>query len=121
MLLGPPGPMLPPMLGDFVRDPMQNLLIDMFLGAFNLVGAPAVSIPAGFAGTLPVGLQLIGKMWDEETLLRWANAYQKKTEWHTHSPDGILTTAAQRVSDREARGADTAHRMPHDGTRGATE
>lgn len=121
MLLGPTVPMLPPMLGDFVRDPMQNLLIDMFLGAFNLVGAPAVSIPAGFAGTLPVGLQLIGKMWDEETLLRWANAYQKKTEWHTHSPDGILTTAAQRVSDREARGADTAHRMPHDGTRGATE
>jgi len=87
ILLGPTIPMLPPKLGDFVQDPMQNLLIDMFLGAFNLVGAPALSIPAGFVRKLPVGVQLIGKMWDEETLLRWANAYQKKTEWHRRKPE----------------------------------
>lgn len=86
MLLGPTIPMLPPKLGDFVRDPMQNLLIDMFLGAFNLVGAPALSLPAGFAGNLPVGIQLIGKLWDEETLLRWGHAYQQATAWHTRSP-----------------------------------
>ena len=49
----------------------------------NLAGLPGISVPCGFAGDgLPVGLQLIGRMFDEATMLRVADAYERVTEWH---------------------------------------
>jgi len=55
---------------------------------FNVNGAPAVSVPAGFSQLgLPVGLQLAGKPWDDALVLRAAAAYQHATEWHTHRPE----------------------------------
>ena len=53
----------------------------------NIAGLPGLSIPCGFAGGLPVGLQLIGKAFDEATLLRTAYAYEQATGWHKHRPE----------------------------------
>ncbi len=52
----------------------------------NLAGCPALSVPCGFAGGLPVGLQLIGRWWEEAELLRLAHAYQRATEFHRQRP-----------------------------------
>ncbi len=55
---------------------------------FNVNGAPAVSVPAGFSQLgLPIGLQLVGKPWDDALVLRAAAAYQRATEWHTRRPE----------------------------------
>ena len=58
-----------------------------FTGPFNLTGLPAISIPCGFTkGSLPIGMQLVGRWWDEATVLRAAHAYQQATDWHKRAP-----------------------------------
>jgi aspartyl-tRNA(Asn)/glutamyl-tRNA(Gln) amidotransferase subunit A len=69
------------------EDPLQMYLNDIFTIPVNLAGLPGLSIPAGFTQTgLPIGLQLIGRAFDEATLLRAAHAYQQVTSWHTRKP-----------------------------------
>jgi aspartyl-tRNA(Asn)/glutamyl-tRNA(Gln) amidotransferase subunit A len=64
-----------------------TLTLTRFTGAFNLTGLPAISIPCGFSsGGLPIGLQLVGRWWEEGTVLRAAHAYQQATDWHTREP-----------------------------------
>ena len=64
-------------------DPMAIYLGDIYTIGVNLAGLPALSHPIGFDGqNLPVGLQLIGKAWDEDTLLQTADAYQQVTDFH---------------------------------------
>ena len=83
----PTSPMPPFTLGEKTDDPLQMYLADVFTVSANLIGAPAVSIPCGFAaGRLPIGLQLTGRMFDEPTLLRIADAYERLTDWNTQSP-----------------------------------
>jgi aspartyl-tRNA(Asn)/glutamyl-tRNA(Gln) amidotransferase subunit A len=83
----PASPVPPFRLGEKTADPLQMYLTDIFTVSANLAGLPGISIPCGFAGDrLPVGLQLTGKMFDEETLLRVADAYERATEWHTQAP-----------------------------------
>ena len=54
-----------------------------FTGPFNLAGTPAISVPCGFSATgMPMGLQIVGKPFDEETVLRVAHAYEQNTDWH---------------------------------------
>jgi len=54
-----------------------------FTGPFNLAGTPAISVPCGFsAAGMPMGLQIVGKPFDEETVLRVAHAYEQNTDWH---------------------------------------
>jgi aspartyl-tRNA(Asn)/glutamyl-tRNA(Gln) amidotransferase subunit A len=66
--------------------PVRPSLI-RFTRIFNLSGHPAASIPCGFtAAGLPVGLQIIGRPFDEATVLRVADAYQRVTDWHTRRP-----------------------------------
>jgi aspartyl-tRNA(Asn)/glutamyl-tRNA(Gln) amidotransferase subunit A len=55
----------------------------------NLAGLPAASIPAGFAGGLPVGLHLIGNYFEEARLLNVAHQYQRVTDWHARTPPGL--------------------------------
>ena len=75
-------------LGAKADDPVQMYLSDIFTIAVNLAGLPALSIPAGFSGSRPVGLQLIGRHFDEERLLSVAHGYQQRTDWHTRRPGG---------------------------------
>ena len=75
-------------LGEKTDDPLQMYLADIFTVSANLTGAPGISIPCGFAaGQLPVGLQLTGRMFDEATLLKVADAYERLTDWHTRRPN----------------------------------
>ena len=58
-----------------------------YTGCYPLAGLPAISIPGGFtSGNLPIGLQLGGRPFSEETLLRVAYAYEQATPWHTKRP-----------------------------------
>ena len=61
-------------------------LSDIFTVPANLAGLPALSLPCGLAAGLPVGLQLLGRPFDEETLLRAGAAYQARTRHHEASP-----------------------------------
>jgi aspartyl-tRNA(Asn)/glutamyl-tRNA(Gln) amidotransferase subunit A len=75
-------------LGEKTSDPLQMYLADIFTVSANLTGSPAISIPCGFADDrLPIGLQLTGRMFDEATLLRVADAYERVTPWHIQAPD----------------------------------
>src|SRR3989475_5716789 len=70
------------------EDPLQMYLNDVFTIPVNLAGLPGVSIPAGFTQTgLPIGLQIIGKAFDEATVLRVARAYEAATPWHERKPE----------------------------------
>jgi len=74
-------------IGDRADDPLQMYLIDVFTVSANLAGLPAISVPCGFtADRLPVGLQLTGRRFDETTLLRIADAYEREAPWHSEAP-----------------------------------
>jgi aspartyl-tRNA(Asn)/glutamyl-tRNA(Gln) amidotransferase subunit A len=74
-------------LGEKTADPLQMYLADVFTVSANLAGLPAISIPSGFSpDRLPIGAQLTGRMFDEATLLRAAEAYQRDTRWHLEKP-----------------------------------
>lgn len=74
-------------IGEKIEDPLQMYLTDIFTISINLAGVPGISVPCGFtSGGLPVGLQIIGKHFDEETVLKTAYAYEQATEWHTKKP-----------------------------------
>jgi len=74
-------------LGERIADPLQMYLVDVFTVSANLTGLPAMSVPCGFTATrLPVGLQLTGRRFDEATLLRVADAYERDTAWPTQLP-----------------------------------
>ena len=73
-------------LGEKTGDPLQMYLADIFTVPANLAGLPGLSLPCGLAGGLPVGLQLLGRPFDEATLLRAGAAYQKTTRHHELAP-----------------------------------
>ncbi len=74
-------------LGERTADPVQMYLADVFTVSANLAGLPAISVPCGFAaGDLPIGLQLTGRRFDESTLLRIGDAYERDFEWSTRQP-----------------------------------
>ncbi|HLB29423.1 MAG TPA: Asp-tRNA(Asn)/Glu-tRNA(Gln) amidotransferase subunit GatA, partial [Dehalococcoidia bacterium] len=74
-------------LGEKLADPLQMYLSDVCTIPINIAGLPAISVPCGFANGLPVGLQVIGKPFDEGALLRVAYAYEQATEWHKRRPE----------------------------------
>ncbi len=74
-------------LGEKTSDPIQMYLNDIFTVSANLTGLPAISVPCGFSTErLPIGVQLTGRMFDEATLLRAADAYQRDTAFHAEAP-----------------------------------
>jgi len=74
-------------LGEKSEDPLQMYLSDIFTISVNLAGLPAISIPCGFSKMgLPIGLQLIGRPFEEETILRAAHAYEQATGWRMKKP-----------------------------------
>jgi len=86
-LVTPTSPTVPFKLGEKVDDPVQMYLSDVCTLPINIAGLPAISIPAGFADGLPIGMQVIAKPFAEETILKIAHAYQQATEWHRRKPD----------------------------------
>jgi aspartyl-tRNA(Asn)/glutamyl-tRNA(Gln) amidotransferase subunit A len=86
----PTTPAPPFRLGEKTDDPLQMYLGDVFTVSANLAGLPGISLPCGFAsssaGDLPLGFQLIGRPFDEETLLRAGDAYERDTVWHRARP-----------------------------------
>lgn len=87
LLLGPVAPTTAPKIGTTLSDPLQGYLADIYTVAANLTGLPGLSLPCGFdqAG-LPIGVQLIGRAFDEATLVRAGVAYQEATGHHRQSP-----------------------------------
>ncbi len=74
-------------LGEKTQDPLQMYLSDIYTISINLAGVPAISLPCGFdQDAMPVGMQVIGKHFDEATILRVAHAYEQATEWHKKRP-----------------------------------
>jgi aspartyl-tRNA(Asn)/glutamyl-tRNA(Gln) amidotransferase subunit A len=74
-------------IGEKTADPLQMYLSDIFTISINLAGVPAISIPCGFtSNNLPIGLQIIGKHFDEESVLKIAYAYEQSTDWHKRRP-----------------------------------
>jgi aspartyl-tRNA(Asn)/glutamyl-tRNA(Gln) amidotransferase subunit A len=87
VIAAPTTPTTPFKLGEKFSDPLQMYLNDIFTIPVNLAGLPGMSIPCGFSAEgLPIGLQLIGKAWDEETLFQVASNYESATDWHTRRP-----------------------------------
>ncbi len=86
LLLTPTAPSVAFRIGEKVDDPYAMYLNDLYTLPVNIAGNPAISIPCGFDQGLPVGLQLIGRPFDEATLLRAASAYQSLTDWHRRVP-----------------------------------
>ena len=85
-LITPTSPTVPFKIGEKVDDPMQMYLSDVCTLPINIAGIPAISVPAGFADGLPIGMQIIGKPFDEETVLHIAFAYEQATDWHNKRP-----------------------------------
>jgi aspartyl-tRNA(Asn)/glutamyl-tRNA(Gln) amidotransferase subunit A len=82
----PTSPIPPFRLGEKTADPLQMYLADIFTVSVNLAGLPGVSVPCGFADGLPLGFQLIGKMFGEAMILRVADAFERATDWHNAAP-----------------------------------
>ena len=86
LLLGPTAPTTAFGIGEKNDDPITMYLNDIYTIGANLAGLPAMSIPCGFAGGLPVGLQLIGPHFSEARMLNAAHRYQQETDWHLRVP-----------------------------------
>jgi aspartyl-tRNA(Asn)/glutamyl-tRNA(Gln) amidotransferase subunit A len=90
VILGPTSPTTAFNLGEKKDDPVAMYLSDIYTISVNLAGIPGMSIPAGFgADGRPVGLQLIGKYFDDARLLNIAHQYQQVTDWHKRLPKGF--------------------------------
>lgn len=86
VIIGPTAPTTAFQLGSQVDDPLTMYLNDILTIPVSLAGVPALSVPCGFAEGMPVGLQIIGKAFDESTILRVAHAYEAHTDHHKQRP-----------------------------------
>jgi aspartyl-tRNA(Asn)/glutamyl-tRNA(Gln) amidotransferase subunit A len=86
IIAGPVTPDTAFKLGEKSDDPVTMYLSDIYTIAVNLAGLPGMSVPCGFSDGLPVGLQLIGNIFDEARLLNVAHQYQQVTDWHCQLP-----------------------------------
>jgi len=86
VVVAPTSPTVAFPIGAKVDDPLQMYLSDVLTLSLNLAGLCGISVPCGFSGGLPVGMQVLGRPYDEETILRVAHAYERATPWHTYRP-----------------------------------
>ncbi len=75
-------------LGERIADPLSLYLADVDTVPINLAGVPSISIPCGFSEGLPIGMQIIGKHFDEATILRTAYTFEENTDFHNKRPEG---------------------------------
>jgi aspartyl-tRNA(Asn)/glutamyl-tRNA(Gln) amidotransferase subunit A len=87
IIITPTSPEVAFKIGEKTDDPLKMYLSDIFTIPCNLAGLPGISIPCGFtSGGLPIGLQILGRPFDEETILRVAHAYELRTNWRGRRP-----------------------------------
>ena len=120
--MGPTAPTPAFAIGAKTDDPILMYLNDIYTIGANLAGLPAVSVPCGLVGGLPVGLQIIGPHFAEERLLAAAHAWQRATDWHRRLPpasrerrrwNGKPSSASRSTrSSRRARRSSPARRPP---------
>ena len=88
LIASPTAPTAAFKIGEKADDPLQMYLSDIYTISANLASICGISVPCGFTSeNLPVGLQLLGKPFGEETLLQVAHAYEQSTDWHQRKPD----------------------------------
>ena len=87
IIIAPATPSTAFSLGEKADDPKEMYLQDVYTTSANLAGLPALSMPAGFVKSLPVGVQLIGNYFDEARILSVAHQFQSITDWHLTVPD----------------------------------
>ncbi|MBI4272691.1 Asp-tRNA(Asn)/Glu-tRNA(Gln) amidotransferase subunit GatA [Candidatus Uhrbacteria bacterium] len=89
-IVSPASPVLPFLLGEKSADPLTMYLVDIFTVSANIAGIPGLVVPCGFVErqghALPVGMQFLGRHFDEQTILRVGHQYEKSTEWHKRKP-----------------------------------
>ena len=86
VIIGPTMPILPFDIGERIDDPLKLYMCDILTVPANLTGYPAISVPCGFRNELPVGLQIIGKPFEEGKLLRVAYTFERNTDYHKYRP-----------------------------------
>ena len=86
LLIAPISPTTAFKIGEKTSDPLEMYLSDIYTVATNPAGVPALAVPCGFSNNMPVGMQLIGKHLDEQTLFQVGHAYQQVTDWHKQLP-----------------------------------
>ncbi|MBM7662748.1 aspartyl-tRNA(Asn)/glutamyl-tRNA(Gln) amidotransferase subunit A [Bacillus mesophilus] len=86
VIVGPTTPSPAFKIGENTKDPMTMYANDILTIPVNLAGVPGISVPCGFSNGLPLGLQIIGKHFDESTLYRVAHAYEQATDYHKQKP-----------------------------------
>ena len=86
VIVGPTMPLLPFNIGERIDDPLKLYMCDILTVPANLTGCPAISIPCGFKNGLPVGMQIIGRPFDEDTILKVAYAFEQSTDYHKLRP-----------------------------------
>ncbi|MER2261053.1 MAG: Asp-tRNA(Asn)/Glu-tRNA(Gln) amidotransferase subunit GatA [Psychrobacillus sp.] len=86
VIIGPTTPTPAFKIGENVKDPLTMYANDILTIPVNLAGVPGISIPCGFSDGLPLGLQIIGKYFDEATIYRVAHAYEQATSFHKQTP-----------------------------------
>lgn len=86
VIVGPVSPTTAWNLGEKIDDPLKMYLADIYTVAANLAGIPGLSVPCGFSDGLPIGLQILGKHWDEETILKVGYAYEQAIDWRKEKP-----------------------------------
>lgn len=76
-------------LGEKIDDPLSLYLADVDTVPINLAGVPSISIPCGFSHGLPIGMQVIGKHFDEAAIIRTAYTFEENTDYHNRRPEGL--------------------------------
>jgi len=94
VIIGPTSPHTAFKLGS-KSDPVSMYLEDIYTIAVNLAGLPAASIPVGIADGLPMGMQIIGKYFDEAKILNVAHQFQQHTDWHKQKPTAIAAASGE--------------------------
>jgi aspartyl-tRNA(Asn)/glutamyl-tRNA(Gln) amidotransferase subunit A len=86
VIITPTSPSVAFGIGELSDDPFAMKLADVCTIPVNLAGIPGISVPCGFKNGLPIGLQIIGRGLDEETMLRVAYTFEQHTEYHENKP-----------------------------------
>jgi len=86
-IVGPTAPMTAFKFGEMIDDPLAMYLSDVYTVSANVAGIPALSLPCGFDNGLPVGLQIMGDYFGEDTIMRIGNAFEANSEYHQEKPE----------------------------------